>query len=253
VAGCPPDAYAEDGQLWGNPIYDWDKMKTEGFAWWLDRIGKSFTLYDVLRMDHFRGFAGYYTIPFGEETAKNGQWNRGPGMDLFRAVKETFPAANIIAEDLGFITDDVRDLLRDTAFPGMKVLQFAFYDDNSEYLPRTYATDNCIVYASTHDSDCTRSWYENLDDAARARFKRECPRHKGQSATLATVELALSSRADLAVIALQDYLELTNEQGRINVPSRAEGNWSWRVSPRYATAKRKDMIKTLAVSTGRAK
>jgi 4-alpha-glucanotransferase len=253
VAGCPPDAYAEDGQLWGNPIYDWDKMKTEGFAWWLDRIGKSFTLYDVLRIDHFRGFAGYYTIPFGEETAKNGQWNRGPGMDLFRAVKETFPAANIIAEDLGFITDDVRDLLRDTAFPGMKVLQFAFYDDNSEYLPRTYATDNCIVYASTHDSDCTRSWYENLDDAARARFKRECPRHKGQSATLATVELALSSRADLAVIALQDYLELTNEQGRINVPSRAEGNWSWRVSPRYATAKRKDMIKTLAISTGRAK
>ena len=253
VAGCPPDAYAEDGQLWGNPIYDWDKMKREGFAWWLERIGKSFTLYDVLRIDHFRGFAGYYTIPFGEETAKNGQWNRGPGIELFRAVKEAYPSANIIAEDLGFITDDVRELLRDTAFPGMKVLQFAFYDDNSEYLPRTYSTDNCIVYASTHDSDCTRSWYANLDDTARTRFKRECPRKAGQSATLATVEMALSSRADLAVIALQDYLELTNEQGRINVPSRAEGNWSWRVSPRYATAKRREIVKAMAVSTGRTK
>ncbi len=253
VAGCPPDAYAEDGQLWGNPIYRWDLMKEQGFAWWIDRVEKNFALYDLLRIDHFRGFAGYYTIPFGQTTAKNGWWNQGPGIELFRAIRAVFPDAKIIAEDLGFITDDVRALLTDTDFPGMKVLQFAFYDNDSEYLPRTYPTDNCIVYVSTHDSDCTRSWFLALPDHAKKRFRRECPRKKGQSATLAAIELAMSSRANLAIIAMQDYLELTNEQGRMNVPSRAEGNWSFRVSNRYATASLKQRIRDITDTAGRTK
>ena len=253
VAGCPPDAYSADGQLWGNPIYNWERMEKEGFTWWIDRVEKSFALYDLLRIDHFRGFAGYYTIPYGDTTAKNGKWNEAPGKALFRAIREVFPDAKIIAEDLGFITEDVRELLADTDFPGMKVLQFGFYDEDSEYLPRMFETDNCIVYASTHDSDCTRSWYASLDADALARFKRECGRKKGQSPTYATIECAMVSRANLAVIAMQDYMELTNEQGRMNVPSRAEGNWAWRVSCRYATKKLKDAIREMTVSTGRAK
>ncbi|MBR5797965.1 MAG: 4-alpha-glucanotransferase [Clostridia bacterium] len=253
VAGCPPDAYSEDGQLWGNPIYNWDLMQEQGFTWWVDRVEKSFAIYDLLRIDHFRGFAGYYTIPFGDTTARNGHWNAGPGIELFRTIRSVFPDAKIIAEDLGFITDDVRELLTDTDFPGMKVLQFGFYDEDSEYLPRMFETDNCIVYASTHDSDCTRSWFATLPDHAKERFKKECPRKKGQSATYAAIEMAMNSRANLAMIAMQDYLELTNEQGRMNVPSRAEGNWSWRVGPRYATKKLKENIRSVTVSTGRAK
>ena len=253
VAGCPPDAYSADGQLWGNPIYNWDLMREQGFTWWIDRVEKSFALYDLLRIDHFRGFAGYYTIPFGESTARNGKWNAGPGIELFRTIRSVFPDAKIIAEDLGFITEDVRELLADTDFPGMKVLQFGFYDEDSEYLPRMFETDNCIVYASTHDSDCTRSWFISLPDHAKERFKRECPRKKGQSATYAAIELAMNSRANLAVIAMQDYLELTNEQGRMNVPSRAEGNWSWRVSPRYATKKLRENIREVTITTNRAK
>ncbi len=253
VAGCPPDGFSPDGQLWGNPIYNWEQMKRDGFAWWIERMKRSFELYDLLRIDHFRGFAGFYCVPAGENTAKNGWWNEAPGKELFRTVREKFPRAKIIAEDLGFITDDVRELLSFTDFPGMKILQFAFYDDNSEYLPRTYTTDNCIVYTGSHDSDCTKTWFGTLDDAARARFRRECARKKGQSATHALIELAMRSRANLAVITMQDYLELTNEQGRMNVPAIADGNWSWRISPRYATKHLKHKIRTLTTDAGRAK
>ncbi len=245
VAGCPPDAYAEDGQLWGNPIYNWELMREDGYRWWIDRVRCSFELFDLLRIDHFRGFAGYFTIPYGEETARNGMWNVGPGKELFDAIRAEFPKARIIAEDLGFITDDVRELLTYTDFPGMKVLQFAFYDENNEYLPRMYKTENCIVYTSSHDSDCTVSWYKELPKDAKQRFKRECPRAKGVSATHAAIESAMRSIANLAVISMQDYLELTNEKGRMNVPSVAEGNWSWRISPRYATQKIKDKIRNL--------
>ncbi len=233
VAGCPPDAYAAEGQLWGNPLYRWDQMKEEGFSWWLDRVDRSFALYDLLRIDHFRGFASYYSIPAGDRNAMGGHWEAAPGEELFDAIKAAFPNAKIIAEDLGFITDDVRELLAYTGFPGMKVLQFAFYNEESEYLPRCYTTDNCIVYTSSHDSDCTRSWYLNADKATRARFRRECPRRRGQSPTAAAIELAMKSRANLAVISLQDYMELTNEEGRINIPSVAEGNWTWRLSKKY--------------------
>ncbi len=253
VAGCPPDAYSDVGQLWGNPIYDWDGMKQDGYSWWIDRVEKSFALYDLLRIDHFRGFASYYSIPAGETTAVNGHWEEGPGIALFDAIREAFPKAKIIAEDLGYITDDVRRLLLDTDFPGMKVLQFAFGCEESEYLPRTYTTDNCIVYTSSHDSDCTKSWYRATDKETRARFNRECPRKKGQSVTDAAIELAMRSRANLCVIAMQDYLELSNEEGRMNVPSVAEGNWSWRVANGYATEKLTRKIRRLTRAGGRMK
>ncbi len=251
VAGCPPDGFSPDGQLWGNPIYNWDKMKDEKFEWWCRRVGSAFRLYDILRIDHFRGFAGYYSIPFGEATARNGKWESAPGIELFRTVKERFPRAKIIAEDLGFITPDVRELLTDTGFPGMKILQFAFFDDDSEYLPRTYTTDNCVVYSGSHDADCTYTWCKNLSGSTLTRFKRDCPRRSGQSRTYAVIELAMSSRANLAVIPMQDYLELTNERGRMNTPSVAEGNWQWRLSPRYRTATLTEKVRDITQRTKR--
>ena len=252
VAGCPPDGFSPDGQLWGNPIYNWQLMKDDGFTWWCKRVKASFRLYDVLRIDHFRGFAGYYNIPYGHDTARYGKWDSAPGIELFRTIKEKFPKAKIIAEDLGFITDDVRELLSDTGFPGMKMLQFAFYDDNSEYLPRTYTTDNCIAYPGSHDADCIKTWCKNLEGPALVRFNKECPRRKGQSRGYDLIELALASRAGLAVVPMQDYLELTNEEGRMNTPSVAEGNWTWRLSPRYRTEALVQKIKNITARTRRS-
>ncbi len=253
VAGCPPDGFSPDGQLWGNPIYNWERMQADGFAWWKDRFGAAFELYDLVRIDHFRGFASFYAIPYGDTTARNGYWIGAPGKALFDAVKETYPKAKIIAEDLGFITNDVRELLAYTGFPGMKVLQFAFSSPDCEYLPRTYTTDNCLVYTASHDSDCTRSWAKGLNAYEREQFKRECPRAKGQSVTNALIECAMRSRANLCIIPMQDYLELTGEEGRMNTPSLAEGNWQWRLSPRYATKTLTERIGSMARRTHRAK
>ena len=253
VAGCPPDGFSPDGQLWGNPIYNWELMEEQGFAWWIHRIATAFRLYDILRIDHFRGFAGYYNVPYGDDTARNGKWDPAPGIALFRTVKETFPKAKIIAEDLGFITDDVRALLDDAGFPGMKMLHFAFYDPDHEYLPRRFANANCVVYASSHDSDCTRSWLKNLSGEARKRFNQECPHVKGQTRTYDVIECALRSIANLAIVPMQDYLQLTNEEGRMNIPATSEGNWSWRISPRYNTAKLRAAMGEMAQKTKRAK
>jgi 4-alpha-glucanotransferase len=252
VAGCPPDGFSPDGQRWGNPLYNWELMEQDGFAWWIRRVKRCFELYDILRIDHFRGFASYYSIPACDDHARRGVWLPAPGKALFDTIKAALPKTRIIAEDLGFITPDVRELLEYTGFPGMKVLQFAFYDDDSEYLPRTYTTDNCVVYAGSHDSDCVYTWHKNMNGAPLKRFKRECPRRKGQNATYATIELGMRSRANLAIVPLQDYLVLTNEQGRMNTPSVADGNWGWRVSPRYATKSLVAKVTDMAVRTGRA-
>ena len=251
VAGCPPDAYSEDGQLWGNPLYNWEKMRLDNFGWWLRRIGRAFKLYDILRIDHFRGFASYYSIPYGDENAKRGEWIEAPGLNLFRQVREAYPNARIIAEDLGLITDDVRDLLRRTGFPGMKLLQFAFFEDNNEYLPRTYKSSNCVVYTASHDSDCTRSWAKELDKDTRARFERECPRREGESDTAALVRLAMESRGNLCVTPMQDYLELTNAKGRMNTPSVPYGNWTYRLPHSYAAPELEQKIRQLTANTGR--
>lgn len=250
VAGCPPDGFTPDGQLWGNPIYDWDKMKAEKFAWWINRIKENFKLYDILRIDHFRGFAGYYTIPYGDVNARRGVWNSAPGIELFRTVKANIKDAKIIAEDLGFITDDVRELLADTEFPGMKILQFAFFDDDSEYLPRTYANENCIVYTGSHDADCTKTWCDNLDENTKARFEKECPKTH-ESDVYSLIEFAHNSIANLSVIPLQDYLLLTNEEGRMNTPSTASGNWTWRVDKNYNNNDLIKEIKNMMIRTKR--
>ena len=253
VAGCPPDGFSPDGQLWGNPIYDWDRMKNDGFSWWLKRVGSAFRLYDILRIDHFRGFAGYYSIPYGDTTARGGKWNEAPGLELFEKVRETYPRAKIIAEDLGFITDDVRELLSACGFPGMKMLQFAFYDEDNEYLPRMYTTKNCVVYPASHDSDCIRSFLPGLSPDVKARLNRECPHTKGQSRVYDFIEFALDSVANLAIVPMQDYLGLTNAEGRMNTPSTSEGNWTWRLSPRYNTATLRKKITAVIKRTKRSK
>ena len=162
VAGCPPDAFTADGQLWGNPLFDWERMKEDGYRWWLRRIGFQFRLFDVLRIDHFRGFDEYYAIPFGDKTARNGRWKPGPGLDFFQAVNKALGKRQIIAEDLGFLTPSVRRLLRATGYPGMKVLEFAFDPKgaDSEYLPHNYP-HNCVVYAGTHDNETIEGWLES--------------------------------------------------------------------------------------------
>ena len=251
VAGCPPDAYSEDGQLWGNPIYNWERMSAEGFSWWLDRVGRAFKLYDILRIDHFRGFASFYSIPYGDENARRGKWVEAPGLALFERIKEVYPKAKIIAEDLGFITDDVRELLAKTGFPGMKLLQFAFFDKDSEYLPRTYTSKNCVVYTASHDSDCTRSWAKELSGATRANFMRECKPSRGESKTHALIRLAMESIGNLVIIPIQDYLEQTNAEGRMNTPSVPYGNWGYRISVRYNTAALRERIISQAKSSGR--
>lgn len=253
VAGCPPDGFSPDGQLWGNPIYNWALMGQQGFSWWLDRVGGAFRLYDILRIDHFRGFAGYYNVPYGEDTARNGRWDSAPGIALFRAIREKYPRAKIIAEDLGFITEDVRELLRDTGFPGMKMLHFAFYDEDSENLPRMYDSRNCVVYSASHDSDCTPTWLKNLSGEAKRRFGSECPRNKAQHRSYDLIEFAFRSIANLAMVPMQDYLLLSNEEGRMNVPGAAEGNWSWRISPRYNTERLRRTILELSTRTNRNK
>lgn len=251
VAGCPPDGFSPDGQLWGNPIYNWEAMRNQGFDWWVKRIGNNMRLYDILRIDHFRGFAGYYSIPFGDENARRGHWEYCPGKELFATIKEKLPDTRIIAEDLGFITPEVRDLLDFCGYPGMKILQFAFFDEDAEYLPRTYTTDNCVVYTGSHDSDCTRTFCRNLEGEVLARFKRECPTHHC-TRTQALIDMALASRANLAVIPLQDWLNLTNEEGRMNTPSIPYGNWTWRAK-RIPSKRVKDLIKAKNKEFGRSK
>ena len=249
---APPDGFSPDGQLWGNPIYNWELMKNEGFDWWIKRVRAAFRMYDILRIDHFRGFAGYYNVPYGEATARNGKWDSAPGIELFRTIKEAFPKSKIIAEDLGFITPDVRELLTDTDFPGMKMLQFAFYDDDSEYLPRTYESPNCVAYPGSHDADCIKTWCKEISGDARDRFNKECPHRKGQSRAYDLLEFALNSSANLTVVPMQDYLELTNEEGRMNTPAVADGNWNWRLSSRYRTSSLIEKVKDITKRTKRA-
>ncbi len=251
VAGCPPDAYCEDGQLWGNPIYDWRKMEREHFEWWIARVRSAFALYDILRIDHFRGFASYYAIPYGDKNARRGEWCQAPGLALFEAIRGAMPKSKIIAEDLGFITDDVRELLATTGFPGMKIMQFGFYAEDSEYMPKMFETDNCVVYSGSHDSDCTASWCKTLKGANRKRFLRECPVREGQSLTYATIEAAMMSRANLCIVPMQDYLELTNAKGRMNTPAVAEGNWQWRLDPKSVNDELKEKVASMVKRCGR--
>lgn len=231
VAGCPPDGFSEDGQLWGNPLFRWDRMKEEGYRWWVDRVAFQFRLYDVLRIDHFRGFDEYYAIPYGEDTARNGTWLPGPGLDFFRAVAKRLGRPRIIAEDLGFLTESVYQLLKDTGFPGMKVLQFAFdpRDTGSGYLPHCY-TPHCVAYTGTHDNDTIQGWMATAPVASVRRAKRYLRLTKREGYHWGMMRGIWASVADLAVVQAQDLLGLGNE-ARINVPSTVGTNWLWRTLP----------------------
>ena len=231
VAGCPPDAFTADGQLWGNPLFDWDKMKEDGYRWWLRRIKAQYRICDTLRIDHFRGFDEYYAIPYGEETARNGRWRPGPGLAFFRRVNEALDTPDIIAEDLGFLTPSVGQLLKDTGYPGMKILEFAFDDreNGSCYLPHCY-DPHCVVYAGTHDNDTIQGWMKNApaDTAAYAKEYLRLSEEEGYHWGM--MRGAWASPADLAVMQMQDILGLGGE-ARMNVPSTLGGNWCWRALP----------------------
>lgn len=236
VAGCPPDAFSATGQLWGNPLYKWEYHKKQGYEWWMRRVKYCFELYDIVRIDHFRGFDAYYSIPYGDKTAENGHWEEGPGYDLFRTMKEKLGDLPIIAEDLGFLTDSVMKLLKDTGYPGMKVLQFAFDSrDESDYQPHLY-TNNCVVYTGTHDNDTVLGWDQAISDADRT-YAREYMRNEGSEGEQLAWDFictALRSVADMAIIPIQDYLALGSE-ARINTPSTLGDNWKWRMLPEEFT------------------
>lgn len=230
VAGCPPDAFAITGQLWGNPLYRWEYHQETGYAWWMKRIQYCFRLYDVVRIDHFRGFESYYSIPYGDKTAEHGHWEPGPGIGFFRTVKEKLGDLPIIAENLGFLTEDVHRLLRDSGYPGMKVLEFAFDSrEDSDYLPHNY-DHNCVVYTGTHDNDTLAGWYLAMNAADRDFSVRYMNNGKSLPEEIPWdfIRMAYSSVADLAVIPMQDCLGLGTE-ARFNEPSTLGKNWKWRL------------------------
>ncbi|MCD8154051.1 MAG: 4-alpha-glucanotransferase [Clostridiales bacterium] len=231
VAGCPPDAFSATGQLWGNPLYDWEYHEKTGYVWWTSRMKHCMEIYDMVRIDHFRGFDEYYSIPFGDETAENGHWEPGPGLALFDILKSRLPGMEVIAEDLGLLTDSVVQMVQDSGFPGMKVLQFAFDDtERSTYLPHNHVK-NCVVYTGTHDNETTRGWFGNLNDHD-LQFAQNYTdsADKGEEERVwALIRAAVSSVADLAVVPIQDYLCLGNE-ARMNEPSTLGNNWKWRLT-----------------------
>ncbi len=229
VAGVPPDIFSEDGQLWGNPLYDWDYMKKTDYAWWKDYLGHALKRYDVVRIDHFRGFESYYSIPYGDKNAKGGKWVKGPDIDLFNALKKEFGKdLPIIAEDLGVITPAVRKMLKSTGFPGMKVLQFAFDSDHSNaFLPHNIIK-NCVIYTGTHDNDTIMGWLETSDKKTIKHAKDYFNYPSDSGFNWAMIKAAMSSVADTCIIPMADFLS-ADSSARINTPSTLGDNWSWRI------------------------
>lgn len=251
VSGCPPDGFSADGQLWGNPLYRWDVLAQNGYDWWMRRLAASFELFDTVRIDHFRGLESYYAIPHGAPNARNGRWRKGPGLDFIRAIRKQFRGRQIIAEDLGFLTPSVRQLLRRSGYPGMKVLQFAFDTrEESDYLPHNYQK-NCVVYTGTHDNDTMLGWLQTARRADVRFARRYLDIHHRDDEQWAFIRAAIASVADLAVIPMQDYLGLGGE-ARINTPSTLGGNWVWRMAPGSASDALAARIAGLCSLFGRA-
>ena len=252
VAGCPPDGFSATGQLWGNPLYRWDYHRETGFDWWLTRLWYVYQLYDVTRIDHFRGFDEYYSIPYGHKTAEFGHWEKGPGIELFRRAEEVLGWHEVIAEDLGFVTDSVRQLVRDSGFPGMKVLQFAFDSRDTgsarDYLPHNY-TENAVVYTGTHDNDTTVGWFEAIsDDDWNLARDYLCDFYTpDEEMDRPFVALAMQSIARMCIIPMQDYLGLGTE-ARMNTPSTIGCNWRWRMTEDQFT---EDLCREILAQTRR--
>ena len=229
VAGCPPDAFAADGQLWGNPLFRWDAMRNDGYAWWTKRVAAMSKLYDIVRIDHFRGFDSYYAIPADHDTARFGEWRQGPGMDLFRVLEQKLGKLPIIVEDLGFLTPSVHQLLRDSGFPGMKVIQFAFDSrEGSDYLPHNYPT-HCVVYTGTHDNDTSMGWMKSAPKESVKFAKEYLNLTKEEGYNWGMMRGAWASVADMAIVPIQDLIGIGSE-ARINTPSTLGDNWKWRAT-----------------------
>ena len=264
-AGAPPDAFTSKGQCWGNPVYNWDAHKEQNYDWWIRRIHQQFRFFDVVRLDHMRGFESYYAIPEETEDPRDGHWEKGPGMELFNAIRDTLGECRFIAEDLGYLTQEVKDMLTEAGYPGMKVLQFAF--DTSEenvYLPMNYDTDNSVIYTGTHDNDTTLGWYAKAEEWKK-RFVSWYLREKEglsdgaeepdeimepEAAVKGLVELALSSRCETCIIPMQDYLLLGSE-ARVNVPGVAKGNWRWQMDEDAFSHELAESIAEVTIRCGR--
>ena len=256
IAGCPPDSFAVDGQVWGNPLYRWEYHRATGYSWWISRMWYSYKLYDVVRIDHFRGFDEYFTIPAGAATAKDGHWEKGPGMELFEAIRNALGDKGVIAEDLGLMTPGVRKLVKDSGFPNMKVIQFAFDSKDSgganEYLPHNY-NPNCWVYTGTHDNETLYGWFMGLEkaekdhiraymddfDTAQKRFYKKL------------ISLAMRCTAKVCIVPIQDWLGLDNS-ARMNQPGTVGVNWSWRLAPGLITNALGEEMLAVAKRYGRA-
>lgn len=250
VAGCPPDGFSADGQLWGNPVYNWQKMKETDYAWWKKRLQKSLKVYDIIRIDHFRGFDSYYCIPYGNKSAAGGIWKKGPGMDLFNSLKNEFGDLPVIAEDLGFLTESVRQLLKNSGFPGMKVLQFAFDSrEQSDYLPYKYGK-NCVVYTGTHDNDTILGWTKSANPQD-IKSAKEYLRAKTDSEIVKEMILsAMSSTANTCILTMQDLIGLGSE-ARMNTPSTVGKNWKWRATKNQFTKEIQDFLEKYTKVYGR--
>jgi len=249
VAGVPPDYFSRTGQRWGNPLYRWDVMARDGYAWWIHRLRMTLTLYDLVRIDHFRGFEAYWEIPASEETAVNGRWAPGPGAKFFRAVRSQLGDTAIIAEDLGVITPKVEALRDRFGLPGMKVLQFAFSDPSNVYLPHNYTTSNCVVYTGTHDNDTTLGWWNSLDREDR-KFVQAYLGKRVSEPSWEFIRLAFSTIARLAVVPLQDPLGLGSE-ARMNTPGTNVANWAWRFDTGAFTGEIRSRLRELTRLYGR--
>ncbi len=235
VSGVPPDYFSADGQLWGNPLYDYDKMQADGFGWWIRRVEGASRLFDVIRIDHFRGFESYWAVPYGEKTARNGRWRKGPGMALVGVLTSWFHGLKLIAEDLGFLTPEVHQLLADSGLPGMKVLEFAFdAREPSNYLPHTYE-HNCVCYVGTHDNETVMQWKEQASPADITYARQYLGLSSTEGFNWGVIRGGMSSVADTFVTQMQDYLGLGAE-GRMNTPGTSVGNWQWRMLHGEASA-----------------
>ncbi len=250
VAGVPPDGFSADGQLWGNPLYRWEAHKKENYNWWLRRLGAAGTRYDIVRLDHFRAFEAYWSVPYGDKTAKNGHWVKGPDMDFVEAVRKGLPDLQIIAEDLGYLTPEVLALRDNSGWPGMKVLQFAFDSrEPSDYLPYTYGA-NSVCYTGTHDNMTTRQWFDTAETEALAYAREYMCLTEDEGLVWGTIRTAMSSVSRWCIVPLQDYLELGGD-ARMNFPGTTGNNWTWRAEDGMITPALAEKIKKLTALYGR--